>query len=66
MAAFFTDAPKLDPRELFPCYLPPRGSVYLHGGTFSSARSVAHRFHRLPWTPAFAGATRQMWATRPA
>jgi len=43
-----------DGRSLFLRYMPPRGEgdhvvLYVHGGTFPSALSVAHRFDGRSW-----------------
>jgi pimeloyl-ACP methyl ester carboxylesterase len=54
-------------RSLFLRYLPPSGSgdrvvLYVHGGTFPSGLSIAHRFNRRSWRDELCAAGFHVWA----
>ncbi|HEV2187133.1 MAG TPA: alpha/beta hydrolase [Stellaceae bacterium] len=77
MIGFSNDAPQLDPREahfripsphlglsLFLRHLPrsgPRAVLYVHGGTFPSALSIAHRFDGRSWRDSLCDAGFDVW-----
>jgi pimeloyl-ACP methyl ester carboxylesterase len=64
---FYIPSPRAGLR-LFLRYLPPPGSIrpsgivlYVHGGTFSSALSIAHRFDGRSWRDALCDAGFHVW-----